>query len=813
MARRGLAIALAAAAALLLAGRLVADLWVEWAWFDALGAGAVWRARLVESLLLHGIGGLVASAFVFANLYAVRHSVVALVLPRRVGNLEFGQEVSHRALLSVVVVLSLVVGALLTLPLGEWHVAALARSGLPFGEADPYFESDLGYFVNVLPFERDLHGWAGISLLVVSAVVVFLYALTPSLRWERGRLHLSSYVRRHVSVLVACLVALLAWRFRLDAYALLIDRGPEAIPFGALDHRVGIPANLVLAVVTLASSLLIVWAGWTGQVRVVAATALTLLVLSLGLRELLPPLADRWFGAGRPSRDEAYAATRAGYTRRAFAVDRLRGDTAIATPSAPLARLVSAWDPPLAQRAVARGSGEWRPVGDLGWEARADGLHFVSVREGRADFGSRFPQATARRLAAWRSTLDLADDSASVLLPPVLVRDSAPGYLLVADTAGRVAAAPLDGWWSRLAHAWSQQNLRLIGASMPGPGPRMILRRDVRARLRALAPFFAQGTAITPIVHGDSLVWAVELYATSRTYPLSRGVRLGEQRVTYQRHAATAFVQSFTGRVTLVARDSTDPVTRSWIRRFPGMFTPAERIPPSMRRLVAPPVDDVRAVAQAFALAGPRREWAPRRVLAPVGGDTLVAAASPAFVVGGPDGAPTLAWAVPLVDGSDRLEGFVHATGGDERRLSWIPAAAVGAAGLRWNEALERLAVAADSSLPGERDARLVLGRVRALPRDGGLSLVQPAVAVGASRAPRVVRVAHLRLGAPGDEVLRAAPTVAGAFGERESAGGAAEPTATAPELYARMREALRRGDWAAFGEAFEELGRVLERR
>jgi uncharacterized membrane protein (UPF0182 family) len=28
--------------------------------------------------------------------------------------------------------------------------------------------------------------------------------------------------------------------------------------------------------------------------------------------------------------------------------------------------------------------------------------------------------------------------------------------------------------------------------------------------------------------------------------------------------------------------------------------------------------------------------------------------------------------------------------------------------------------------------------------------------------------------------------------------------------LYTRMRDALRRGDWVAFGQAFDELGKII---
>ena len=46
--------------------------------------------------------------------------------------------------------------------------------------------------------------------MVATALVVFLYALTPGLKWERGTLHVSGYVRRHLTVLACLFLALLA---------------------------------------------------------------------------------------------------------------------------------------------------------------------------------------------------------------------------------------------------------------------------------------------------------------------------------------------------------------------------------------------------------------------------------------------------------------------------------------------------------------------------------------------------------------------------------------------------------------------------
>src|SRR6185437_6625840 len=209
--------------------------------------------------------------FAFANLYAMRQSVVSLVFPRRVGDLEIGEEVPGRYLLTAAIALSVVLGVLLALPQNDWTSFVLARDGRPFGEIDPYFGQDLGFFVYTLPFESELWTWVFMTVAVVGITVILLYALTPSLKWQRGAsLYASTYVRRHLTALIGILLLLLAWSYRLDMYALLIDGSGELGAFAYVDHHVGIPGDLLLALVTLGAALIVIWAAIARQLRLAA---------------------------------------------------------------------------------------------------------------------------------------------------------------------------------------------------------------------------------------------------------------------------------------------------------------------------------------------------------------------------------------------------------------------------------------------------------------------------------------------------------------------------------------------------------------
>ena len=121
-------LALAAAAVLLIAGRNLAGVYSDYLWYDSLGAGTLWRARMGAVALLRFGTGAVASLFAFANLYVVRQSVVSLVFPRRLANLEIGEEVPGRYLVGVAAGLAVVLGTLLTMSSDHWTSVVLSRS-------------------------------------------------------------------------------------------------------------------------------------------------------------------------------------------------------------------------------------------------------------------------------------------------------------------------------------------------------------------------------------------------------------------------------------------------------------------------------------------------------------------------------------------------------------------------------------------------------------------------------------------------------------------------------------------------------------
>ncbi len=809
--RRWLMLALGAAAVLLIVGRVLAGVYADYLWYDSLGATAVWRARFGALAVLRVSSALVAGTFAFANFYAVRQSVVSLVFPRRLANLEIGEEVPGRILVGIAVALSVVVGVLLAIPQTDWTSTVLAGSGRMFYETDPYFDADLGFFVYWLPFENMLWTWAFFTLMVVLVIVVLIYALTPSLKWQRGGIYASTYVRRHFTVLVGVLLLMLAWSFRLDMYSLLIDGGGADGAFSFTDYRIGVPGDLLLALVTFGAALIVTWSGYVGQLRLAGISVLTVIGLSLLVREVAPVVVDHVGPeAARVARERPYLATRAGYSRRAFGADAVAlGDSSIAYPSLPAAMAwLPFWDPPALTRAIDGSRSADSLTIPIAWRSSPAGLVADVVDPPAVGASLRAPWTINRILAASaddrgapiHSPSAGTSESEDMVLDAPLVYPGAPSIAVVPDSLSHITGTSLDSFLARLANAWSLQNLRLLSTDLQQPHPTIVSHRDIRDRLELLAPFFAQGRDVNPVVVGDSLYWSLDLYSASSTYPMARHALIAREDRTYWHHAAVAIVQATTGDVVIVPDSVLDPIASTWTHRLPSLFGTWSALPAGLRNLLAPPIDGLYAQAAAFGRYGSRNADEPARHV-PVfsGADSALATDDLPIVL---PGGKTTALALPLVDDTERVRGLLIGLGGATRTTIWYPLATPGP---RWTVVLDRLR-SLDSAGNAPREGPLAHGRVRAIPIRSGIGFVQPTYHLRQQNNPTLNRIAVLANDTARALTPSAAPITRGV--EEPLVAGDLKTSITA--LYAAMRDALRRGDWAAFGRAFDALGRVL---
>jgi uncharacterized membrane protein (UPF0182 family) len=503
--RRRLFMGVVIAAAVLVGGRMSSALFADYKWYAALGAGALWSERAGDLLLVYGIGTVVAVLIAFLNLSALGRSIGVLTLPRRMANVEFGEAVPRRYIDRFAFLLSLAIAAATTPALPNWTLLAMARLRVSFRESDPYFQHDLAFYTTWLPFEKATYSWAMLLVVGVSLLVVVLYSLTPGLRWERAGLRMSARVRRHLSVLAALLLLITMWSYRLESYDLLIHGSGENGAFSYVDHQWLLSGLLILSIATGGAAITVLLSGWTGQLRTSFVAVTVIVILSVGVQEVIPILVRRFTSRdAQIVRERPYLATRADFTRRAYALT------------------ASSYE--------------------------------------------------ALRKSAVSAALDSVVTSAAsqqLLRQDSLVYPGARGLVVVADPQLDVAGQRLGDGLSRLGYAWAYQAFDLLSDSVPRRA-RLVTVRDVRTRVKALVPVFAQGSLVEPVFHADTLYWKMELYSASSNYPLAEHYVLAGEERSYFRHAATALVNARTAGVMMAADPAPDPIAQAWIAAFPN---------------------------------------------------------------------------------------------------------------------------------------------------------------------------------------------------------------------------------------------------
>src|SRR5262249_35917358 len=94
---------------------------------------------------------------------------------------------------------------------------------------------------------------------------------------------------------------------------------------------------------------------------------------------------------------------------------------------------------------------------------------------------------------------------------------------------------------------------------------RLLMRRNVRARVGALAPFLTFDSDPYVVLGDDGrLSWILDGYTTSNTFPYARSYRLGNDTINYLRNSVKALVDAYDGTTTFYVFDANDPVIAAY---------------------------------------------------------------------------------------------------------------------------------------------------------------------------------------------------------------------------------------------------------
>ena len=626
---------------ILILGRVVVGFYTDALWFAQAGYASVFWTRFNTFLIAKASAALFCGLFVLANLWYVTRQLGPVHVRRRYGNLEISEQIPRRLV---------TVGMFVASVLAGWWLAGVKFGGglsinvltwlhrEPWGLVDPLFKKDVSFYLFALPFYYQL---LDLLLLVIlwSMVLSFLgYAIVGNVRVHENRLEVDHNARAHSLILAASLLVLLGARFWLGRYAVLLNGTGFNNGIGYTDVHARLPIQGALAVLSAVSGGALVFSAlrrrWTPAFVAIGV----MIVVGIGGGILYPDFVQKFRVDPNEFRfEEPYIKWNMQFTRIAYGLNKVQRQPYAykrisAEPTELAARLheIPVWDLEPLQTAynqlqaffpyyhfadvdydryqtpgglqqVAISVREFLSTG-LGENARTWlNLHFDKkyIRGVGAVVTPAAVRDTSGEPPLWMSNVNpiqlSADAPESLKLqdPSVFFGETTNDFAIIRPDAGLQApatAVPLSNVLRVAAFSWyfGDKNLLFTGGLTNGSS--IVYRRNILDRVRTLAPFVVWDEDVYPVIGNGHIIWVVDGYSSSTSFPLSRPAdveRIGRTR--YLHNTVKATIDAATGETRLYRYDEKDPITATYASAFPGLFTPGSRMPADLQKHVRYP--------------------------------------------------------------------------------------------------------------------------------------------------------------------------------------------------------------------------------
>ena len=149
----------------------------------------------------------------------------------------------------------------------------------------------------------------------------------------------------------------------------------------------------------------------------------------------------------------------------------------------------------------------------------------------------------------------------------------------------------LDSFLRRLIIAFDRDDLaKLPFSDDVNNNSRLLMRRNIRDRVSALAPFLTFDPDPYLVLGEDGrLSWMMDGFTVSDNYPYSTHYQLDNNSINYMRNSVKVVVDAYDGTTTFYVFDSQDPIIAAWRRIFPSLFKDASMMPTGLRKHVRYP--------------------------------------------------------------------------------------------------------------------------------------------------------------------------------------------------------------------------------
>jgi uncharacterized membrane protein (UPF0182 family) len=630
----------------LLVARIVANAYIEILWFDSLGYTSVFWTRVFWEWGVRLLGALVVGLVFFFNLRFIARALGGIRIKRRVANLVISEQLSETVVVWSVAVLSALVGAWFgaSIPPSMGLGVLYLLNAPEWGVTDPFMGRDLMFFVILLPLFRQLVVFGLVVAFLVFMAAAGGYAATGALQWGPAGVVIENRPRVHLGVIISAFCGLLGAQFWLARYVLLLNgtSGVQAI-FGFADAEARMPAYSILALLALVVSAAALWSGFKNRPLPFIVASGVLLVGGLAVGQAYPSFIQRFrVEPNELERESPYILENMRFTRMGFdltdlerrefdyeqsssvdwqmAASQFEGlpvwsaEALLTTYRELEARFpyydfsgvtVDRYQGPDGMVPVALAVREVLPRGiqDPNWQnlhLRDDYIRGMGavVSAATASTPEGRPTMVVSGIPPEFEESGAAPEDLRLTRPNVYVGARRQAYAIInpGDPTGQdgesrqpgidfPSGIQLNSPLRTLALAWRFRDANLLFAAEVNQDSRFVFRRDVLDRVgRISGQLLRFPEAPYPVVHEGRIVWMLEGFTATSSFPLSTRHDLEAGRsVRYARNSVKITVDAVTGEVVFYVVSDEDPLLEAYARGFPTLFRPLSDMPGGLR--------------------------------------------------------------------------------------------------------------------------------------------------------------------------------------------------------------------------------------
>ncbi len=649
---------------LLFSLRGLAGFYTDYLWFNSLGQGSTWSSLLAARVAPALVFTVVFFVIMFVNLViADRLAPKYRAMGPEDELIARYQQVAGPYMMRIRIGVSLFFALIAGIGVSsQWKQWILFTHYQSFHRVDPQFHKDIGFYVFQLPFLKFIAEWLFAGLVIVLIVTAVEHYLNGGIRFQSPFQRVTPQVKAHLSVILAVMALVKTAQYYLGRFALNFSTRGVVEGASATDVKAQLPALNLLIVISIVAAGLFLWnirrRGWVLPIIAVGLWAFVSIVIGT-----IYPAAYQQFKVG-PNEYQAeskYISRNIRATRDVFGIDVVKTngfkfhqlsptDASAVDPNRSNVDNARVWDPDVIRDNYANQQQlqSYYKIGDVDVDRYLiDGKTQQVLIAARGLNSADLPsQSFVNRhivythgygVVASPSNTSKTDGNPNFFLrdvptsskgikldngPPsqIYFSEGLTSYVLT-DAQSREFDYQSGGVTDKFTRYKGKDGVKLsnvvrraafalrFGSIDPlisgqiNSNTKLLMERDIRARVTKLAPFLEYDADPYPVVLGNRTLWVMDGYTTSDMYPYSQS--LGDEGsisggFNYVRNSVKVTVDAYEGTVTFYVFDKKDPIIKAYESAFPDLFTDASRMPTDLRAHLRYPEDLVKSQSAMF---------------------------------------------------------------------------------------------------------------------------------------------------------------------------------------------------------------------